>query len=222
MCGRYQFVADQKDVADHFGLVGDLPALQPRYNVAPTQVVVVVGLKPDGQQRGLALLRWGLIPRWAKEPGKHPPINARAETLLEKPTFRDSFKQRRCLVPATGFYEWEKVGRRKAPHHFRLAGGGLMAFAGLWDVWAGPDGAKLATCCVVTVPANRLVEPLHDRMPAVLAREDFAAWLDPTTPVCDLQALLRPYPAEGMEALVVGPAVNNVRNDGPECLAPAA
>ena len=163
------------------------------------------------------MLNWGLVPRWSQDPNEGPrPINARGETLLEKPTFRECFQQRRCLLPATGFYEWKKVGRKKNAYLFRSQH--EFAFAGLWDVLR--DGLrKLSTCCVITVAANDLVRPLHDRMPLMLAPADFDAWLNPDTPIDAVLKLLKPYPAEMMTMTAVGPAVNSVANDSVECLA---
>jgi putative SOS response-associated peptidase YedK len=222
MCGRFTLTTTADGLADAFGLAGPVPSLAPRYNVAPGQVVAVVGLKSDGTRRGLALLRWGLVPRWAKDPKAGPkPINARAETVRTSPAFRESFRLRRCVIPADGFYEWHP-GPPKAPYHFRPADGRPLGLAGLWDLWEGPDGSKLATCCVLTVPANEAVGPVHGRMPLVLDPADYAHWLDPGTPATGVAALLRPCPADRLEALPVGPAVNRVANDGPECVTPAA
>jgi putative SOS response-associated peptidase YedK len=222
MCGRFTLSTPAEQVAATFA-VADPPPLTPRYNVAPSQVIAVVGLKADGTRRGLALLRWGLVPSWATDPNAGPrPINARAETILSKPTFREPFRRRRCLIPADGFYEWRKSGTRKTPCHIRLKGGGLLAFAGLWDTWSGPDEARLATCCIITVAANELVRPIHDRMPVILPPDDYDRWLSPSTPEAELVGLLRPYPADEMVVVPVGPAVNSVTNDGPECLTPAA
>ncbi len=222
MCGRYAFTADPADVAEAFGLPS-VPTLVPRYNAAPGQVVAVVGLKPGGHARGLAMLKWGFVPRWAKSPTDGPrPINAKAEGVATNPAFRDSFRDRRCLIPATGFYEWAGPKGAKVPHHFTLAGGGVFAFAGVWDVWKGPGGDALHTCAVITVPANDAVRPCHDRMPAILLPEQFAAWLDPAAAARDALALLAPLAAERVCVSRVGPAVNKVANDGPECLSPAA
>ena len=222
MCGRFTLTRPPKDLVELFRLAEPPAELTPRYNVAPSQVVAVVGLKPDGRKRGLALLRWGLVPAWSNDPNPRvKPINARAETLLDRPTFRDAFSRKRCLIPADGFYEWQKAGKARRPHHVRMKGGGLFAFAGLWDVRKG-GGQVLATCCIVTVPANGLVSPFHDRMPAILEPSDYEAWLHPETPTDELLGLLRPYPAERMEVLAVAQAVNSPKNDSPECLQPAA
>jgi putative SOS response-associated peptidase YedK len=220
MCGRYT-VSSAEEVAEAFD-VESYPSFGARYNVSPGQVVAVVGHKADGLRRGLALLRWGLVPSWANDPKSGPkPINARSETVLDKPTFRDSFKEKRCLIPSSGFYEWLKAGRVKRPHHIRLKGGGLFAFAGLWDVWKG-DEEQVATCCILTTTANELVRPLHDRMPVILTPDQYDPWLRNDTPVDQLQAMLQPYPADQMEVVEVVPLVNKVANDSPELLTPAA
>lgn len=221
MCGRFTRSGPVREVAKLFELAEPPPELAPRYNVAPSQVVAVVGLKPDGR-RGLAQLRWGLVPSWSQELNpKIKPINARAETLLEKPTFRECFLGKRCIIPADGFYEWAKDGKKRKPFHIRLKGGALFGFAGLWDVWT--DGReKVGTCCIITVPSNELIRPLHDRMPAILRTDDHAAWLDNDTPVEQLQAMLRTYPADEMEMQEVSDTVNSPRVDSPECLTPAA
>lgn len=221
MCGRFTLIARREEMLHEYG-VDDIPLeYQPRYNVAPGQIVAVVG-KRATSGRGLANLSWGFVPRWVQDPkALSKPINARSETLLEKPMFRDAFRERRCLIPTTGFYEWTKHGKTKQPHYIRLKGGKPFAYAGLWDVWTGPDNTKLGTCCIITTTANDLLKPLHDRMPVILRHEDYEAWLDLNTPIAELQAKLVPYPAEEMEHLPVGFAVNRVANDGPECLAPA-
>jgi putative SOS response-associated peptidase YedK len=214
------FDADAELLATQFGLEQP-PTLVARYNIAPSQLVAVVAPKADPTKRGLALLKWGLVPHWSRD-GKPGPINARAETAAQLPTFRDSFRSKRCLIPATGFYEWRKEGERKIPVRFHLRAGGVMAFAGLWSVWTGPDTKHLFTCCVLTTTANELVRPLHERMPAILAPEEYAAWLDPDTPATELRTLLKTYPADLMAASDANPLVNSPRNEGPELLVPAA
>lgn len=219
MCGRYTLNAPAEDVQAYFSLAG-LPELKPRYNVAPTQLVAVVGRKPDGKSRGLVMLRWGLVPAWSNDP-KRPHFNARAETVHQLAAFRDAFKARRCLIPADGFYEWPKTGPKVA-RHFRPRGGGLMAYAGLWDAWEAEDGSTLRTCAIVTCAAVEPVSDVHDRMPLILPPDRWDAWLDPAATVADLLPLLAPPSAGLLEVVPVGPAVNKVANDGPECLAPAA
>jgi putative SOS response-associated peptidase YedK len=221
MCGRFTLSKPVRAVADLFKLAEPPPELKPRYNIAPTQVVAVVGLKPDGKTRGLASLRWGLIPSWANDP-KRPMYNAKAETVHQLPTFRDSFKSRRCLIPADGFYEWAKEGRRKVAHHFRAKDGGIMAYAGIWDSWQQEDGRPLVTCAILTVAAVEPVSAIHDRMPLILAPETWDRWLDPDAAVAELLPLLAPPPAGLLDVVRVGPAVNKAGAEGPECLTPAA
>jgi putative SOS response-associated peptidase YedK len=169
----------------------------------------------------LALLRWGLIPPWATDPGiGNRLLNARAETVADKPSFRSAFRQRRCLIPASGFYEWQQAGRRKQPYFIRPRDGRLFALAGLWERWQGPDGT-VETCAVLTTGANELMRPLHERMPVILGPESDGLWLDPLTPADALRGLLVPYPAERMEACPVGPRVADPRHEGPRCLEPA-
>ena len=218
MCGRFSFLEPAR-VAEAFHLDPPVPVLTPRYNASPGQAVAVIALKRDAIRRGLALLQWGLVPSWSPDPRRGPrPINARSDSL-DKPTFRDAFRGKRCLIPADGFYEWAKAGTGKRATHFRMKDAALFAFAGLWEFWT--DGAqKLATCCIITTDANAVVAPLHDRMPVILPESAHDPWLANDTTPADLRALLRPYPLEPMEAAPVGPAVNSPRNDGPECLAP--
>lgn len=197
-----------------------LPDMAPRYNVAPTQEIGAVVV--EGGQRLLKRLRWGLVPRWADSPavGAHM-INARVETVAQKPAFREAFAQRRCLIPADGFYEWRKEpgGKGKTPMCIQLRDRAVFAFAGLWERWRGPDGRKFETCAIITVPANEKVAPIHDRMPAILRREDEAAWLDPAvTDPRQLLALLEPLPAESMVMRVVSPRVNRPEVDEPSLI----
>jgi putative SOS response-associated peptidase YedK len=222
MCGRFLQLSSGDELARLFGFeTADVPDLLPRYNVAPTQLVPAARLDEDGH-RAFASLRWGLIPSWARDAKiAHSPINARAETVAEKPAFRAAFKKRRCLVAASGWYVWQATnGKQKQPYHFHMRDGKPCAFAGLWERWHGTDGEPVETCAILTTGANELVRPVHDRMPVVLAPDDFAAWLDPRTPPDRLHALLRPYPAGAMEAVPVGRYVSNPRNEGPQCLAP--
>jgi putative SOS response-associated peptidase YedK len=222
MCGRFTLSTSPEDIARTFDLY-QTPDLAPRFNIAPSQLVAVIGLKPDGKTRGLARLRWGFVPYWAQDPNSGPrPINARAETVAVKPPFDHAFREKRCLIPADGFFEWAKEGTRKVAHHFRLKGGGPMAFAGVWDVWKADGQPPLPTCAIITVAANELVRPFHDRMPAVIPPEQFDRWMGFDTPQNDLLALLKPLPAEQLEVVRVGPAVNKVQNDSPACVAPAA
>jgi putative SOS response-associated peptidase YedK len=213
MCGRFTLTTPTEQLAAQFE-VPDPPLLFVRYNVAPSQLIAVVGLKADGMRRGIARLRWGLTPHWANDDNGPKPINARGESVAFK--FAECFRERRCLVPADGFYEWRAVDGRKRACHFSLADGSLFAFAGLWDAWT-PERKPLLSTCIITA-ANELVRPVHDRMPVIVPRESYAEWLAPDTPEQRLLALLRPYPADAMTLREVGPAVNSPKNDGPECL----
>jgi len=218
MCGRFTLAVAPKTIAELFNLSEYPEVLQPRYNVAPTQPVAVVGLKPDGVSRGLRMIRWGLIPNWASDPKSVPnPFNARAEGIRDKPMFADAIAGSRCLIPATGFYEWATVGRKKTPHYFRLRSGEPFAFAGLYDVWKG-DGKPVFSTCLITTTPNELVQPVHDRMPVMLARDDFDRWLDRGTALDDVLALLRPFPAAAMEVVRVGSLVSKATNEGPACI----
>jgi putative SOS response-associated peptidase YedK len=214
MCGRYTLIRPAQAVVETFGLF-DAPTWEPRFNIAPTQAVFVVRLS-DGQRRG-ALLRWGLVPPWAVTVGGPPLINAKAETVLARPTFRSAVRKRRCLVPADGFFEWKTEDGKKQPHYFTLSDGRLFAFAGLWERWEG-EGRVVESVAVVTTEANELVRPVHDRMPVILPREAEGRWLEPGE--VD-EALLRAYPAEEMTVRRVSPVVGSVRNEGPQCVAPA-
>jgi putative SOS response-associated peptidase YedK len=220
VCGRFTSRTPIDDVVAHFGVdevvADDLGA---RYNVAPTDPVYAV-VEASGARR-LGTMRWGLIPTWADDPrvGSRM-INARAETLATKPAFRRLLARRRCLVPADGFYEWRPAppGGKKQPVHLRPRGGGLLAFAGLWDSWRSPEGERVVSCAIVTTPASEEVAPLHDRMPAVLDPGVWDVWLDPGLDDPEqLSTLL--VPSSGLELVEVSTAVNDVRNDGPELLA---
>ncbi len=216
MCGRYTLFATNDEIGDELDLP-ERPTLAPRYNIAPTQFVPVVGLKPDLTTRGLALLRWGLVPYWADDPAKGPrPINLMSETVGWK--FGEQFRRQRCLLPADGFYEWKTEGQKKRPHHFALSGGGVFAFAGVWDAWGDP-GAKLVTCCTLTTTPNELVGTVHNRMPVIVPHDAYADWLDPATPERRLRELLAPFPAARMTVREVGTRVNKATNEGSECLA---
>lgn len=197
--------------------VPDPPPLTPRYNVAPSQLVVVVGLKPDGVRRGMAQLPWRLVAHSSETiKPKYRPINVRAEGVLWN--YGLQYRERRCLVPADGFYEWTGPKGKKTPYRFTMADGKPFAFAGLWDLWRGAEG-KLVSCCILTTAANDLIRPYHDRMPVIVPAEAYDAWLAPDTPERELLGLLRPYPPERMAAAEAGRAVNSVKYDGPECLA---
>lgn len=224
MCGRFTLTASPEQLAQIFALPTE-PMTVARYNIAPTQPVGVVRLNPQDKSREWALLLWGLVPSWAKDPGiGNQLINARSETVTEKPSFRTAFKRRRCLVPASGFYEWQRQEKRKQPYYITLREGNPFAIAGLWEHWEGGDGSVLETCTLLTTEANELVEPLHNRMPVILHPDDYGAWLgsggDDTAQALDqLRHLFHPYPAGEMAAYPVSTYVNNTRNEGSECIA---
>ena len=221
MCGRYTDTRRDKRVLVRMGLEQAAQAeidFVPRYNVAPTQQASIVVRGKEGLE--LRSTRWGLIPWWAKdEKIGNTLINARGDTLASKPAFRDSFRRRRCVVIADGFYEWQKLGGRRAPMkqpvYVRLKGGEQFGFAGLWDRWHGVESFS-----IVTVEPNELLAPIHDRMPQILHEEDFAGWLSAETPVAELESMLKPYPAGEMEWYPVRPLVNNARINTPECIEP--
>jgi putative SOS response-associated peptidase YedK len=219
MCGRITLRASGQAIADLFDLA-EAPAMEPRYNIAPTQPVLAVREVASGTGRELVTLRWGLIPHWADDPKiGNRLINARAESVATKPAFQDAFRKRRCLIPADGFFEWQKQAGRKQPFYIRLKDGRPFAFAGLWDRWLSPDGEEVETCTVLTTEANEVVRPLHERMPVIVKPDDFARWLDTQSQVPErVQPLLRSYPAGEMTAYPVSPVVNNPRNDSPKCV----
>jgi putative SOS response-associated peptidase YedK len=219
MCGRFTLDASPEDLTIHFGLEQP-PALTARYNVAPSQLIAVVAPKAGPSKRGIAMLKWGLVPDWSND-AKPGPINARAETVANLPTFEDSFRSRRCIIPATGFYEWRGTGGRRVPYRFHLSAGGIMGFAGLWAKWEA-DGTRLFSCCIITTAANELVRPFHDRMPAVLAPADYETWFDHDAPLSKVHALLKPFPAGLMAVSEANVLVNSPRNEGPQLLVPAA
>jgi putative SOS response-associated peptidase YedK len=214
MCGRYALHASPEVIALQFGL-GSVPSLSPRYNIAPTTRVLIV--RDDGGGRGAAMVKWGLVPRWAKDPSVGARMNnARAETVAEKPSFRDAFRRRRCLIPASGFYEWKLEHGLKQPYYFRPAAGGLLAFAGLWERWEGPGG-PLETCAVLTTEANAVMAPIHERMPVILDPSSCGDWLSGNGP---LQPLLVPCPPAVLSVHRVSRAVNDARRDDPGLVDP--
>lgn len=221
MCGRFTLFEPDKVLSREFGVSGETK-LSPRYNIAPSQPVAAVRAAPAGYGRELALLRWGLIPSWSKDPaigGRL--INARAETAREKPSFRNAFRKRRCLIPANGFYEWRRLERGKQPYFVRMRDERVFAFAGLWDRWEGPDEEAVETCTILTTPANAVLAPIHDRMPVILPPGEYDRWLDPSLKDPDaLAPLLVPFPPEGMLAYPVSPRVNAPSTDDEGCMAP--
>jgi putative SOS response-associated peptidase YedK len=222
MCGRFTLATAPEIVAEFFELTA-VPDLTPRYNIAPTQSAPAVLLTPERAQRVLRPLRWGLIPGWAKDPTiGNRMINARAETVAEKPAFRSAFRQRRCLVVSDGFYEWKKGPGRKQPFYIRMRDDRPFAFAGLWEHWEADDGTGLDSCALLTTQPNHVLRPIHDRMPVILDRANYDLWLDPTMADVDrLKPLLCPYRAEAMKAYPVGTRVNSPTRDDPACTEPA-
>ena len=218
MCGRYSLIADLGDLARRFEFDGDWDAFERRYNIAPTQEVLTVA---GGETRRGGFMRWGLIPHWAKDPkiGSRM-INARAETVAEKPAFRDALRRRRCLVLADGFYEWQKTGGARRPMRIVMRSGEPFAFAGLWSVWRDAQGNRVPSCTIITTEANDLLRQIHDRMPVILPRDLEELWLDAS--VDDLGALgsvLAPHPSGAMDAYEVSTLVNSAANDVPEVIA---
>ena len=218
MCGRFTHKENLQRLAEQLGLKV-LPPLRPRYNIAPSQLVACVRTNLETRQRECTELKWGLVPSWAKDPGiGNQLINARAETVAEKPSFRKAFKQQRCLILADGFYEWKREGKAKQPYYIRFKDNRPFAFAGLWERCEKQD-PTLETCALITTGPNALMEPIYTRMPVILAAKDYDDWLDPSQHTVErLNALLRPFPAEEMEAYPVSPIVNNPKNDQPECV----
>ena len=219
MCGRYRLTAKERYLRDHFGLDED-PAWAPRWNIAPTQTVAPIRQNPGEGKRSFCMLRWGLIPYWAKDASiAFKTINAMSETASEKPAFRDAIRRRRCLIPADSFYEWRRIGaREKQPYNFGMSDGPLFAFAGLWDSWRDTNGDVVETCTILTTKPNSLVESVHDRMPVILPQDIYDLWLDPrvTNPAA-VANCLKPYEAELMRKYPVSTRVNRPENDDPKC-----
>jgi putative SOS response-associated peptidase YedK len=223
MCGRFVLTTPGRDLAKQFECT-EFPDLEPRYNIAPTQLVAILRVGKEGR-RECKLVKWGLIPYWAKDPSIGSRlINARAESAATKPAFRSAFKYRRCLVVADGFYEWKRLDKkRKQPYFFQLSKGKPFAFAGLWERWTAEDGQVTETCTILVTDSNDLVNPIHDRMPVILKPTDYAAWLDPATKTLGtLQAMLHSYPSDDMICRPVSSIVNKADHEGPDCLEPVA
>lgn len=235
MCGRYSNAKDLSDLAQAVEFVCRVMFFAPRYNIAPRQQAPVI-VRTKGQTEA-RLMRWGLVPSWAKDESiSDKLINARAETLAEKTSFRKPFASQRCLIPADGFYEWQRSERGKTPFRFTMNGGSLFCFAGLWERWVRPPqrdefvfddlgdepqpSRVLETFTVITTEANDMMRPVHDRMPVILEPQHYAWWIDERRKGEDLKILLRPFRPEAMDCHRVSPLVNNVKNDGPECIKP--
>jgi putative SOS response-associated peptidase YedK len=226
MCGRYLLTTPSEALARLFSFI-ERPNLPPRYNIAPTQDAPVVRQRRDPPgERSLQTLRWGLVPPWSEGPKFGSPlINARAESLAEKASFRTAFRRRRCLVPADGFYEWRGAGADKEPYLITRSDGAPFAFAGLWERWTPPERAAgsppaVDSFAIITTEANDFLRPLHARMPVILPQESYARWLDPDAEPADLAPLLAPAPNALLRYVPIGRAVNSVRNDGSELIAP--
>lgn len=217
MCGRYALYSDPEALAEHFGLAS-VPSWDARYNIAPGSNILAIGLSRAGEWRG-SQLRWGLIPPWARDAGIGARlINARAETVAEKPAFRDAFQKRRCLIPADGFFEWKRQDGHREPWYIRRRDTQPMAFAGLWEQWTDrTSGERIASCTIITTPANATLAPIHDRMPVIVEREDYEGWLEGAG---DLQRCLSPARDELLSTHRVDSQVNNPRHEGADCIRP--
>jgi len=221
-CGRYRLSRRKQLVEEYFDCGSDGADWVPRFNIAPTQPVAVIRQNPKEPRRELFLLRWGLIPSWAKDASAAAQmINARSETAATKPAFRDALKSRRCLIPADGFYEWQRAGKTKQPYCFEVNNGELFAFAGLWDRWKDPSGDWIKSCSILTTTPNAVTSAIHDRMPVVLHPDCYDLWLDPS--MTDMQVvseLLKPCDARLMRSYPVSTRINYVANDDEECSRP--
>lgn len=219
MCGRYTLTADGETVRTAFGLVEAPFDYRPRYNIAPQQDVLVVANGRAGRRAGI--MRWGLVPGWAETAAEGARmINARSETVAERPAYREAFERRRCLIPADGFYEWRQAGNIKIPMRITV-GDRPFAFAGLWERWQKGDAAPLYTCTILTTSPAASIAHIHDRMPVILRPEQYDVWLDHEADAAALESLFAPYEGDDLRAYVVSSVVNKVDNDGPDCIAPA-
>jgi putative SOS response-associated peptidase YedK len=221
MCGRFTLTTSPEQLQDTFTWLSVPDEIQPRYNIAPSQPVAIVA--NDGKNQ-LDFYLWGLIPSWAKDPEiGNRLINARAETLIEKPSFRSAFRRKRCLVLADGFYEWrqEPAGQRKTPIYIKMVDSKPFAFAGLWESWQSPDGSEILSCAIITTEPNNLMRNIHNRMPVILPESAYPFWLESREPdLAGLQALLVPYPTHLMTAYPVSTLVNSPANEAPGCILP--
>lgn len=219
MCGRYRLSRRKELIEQYFDSASWDDDWSPRFNIAPTQPVPVVRQNPKNPVRELSLMKWGLIPYWARDASiATGTINAKSETAASKPAFRDPLKSRRCLVPADGFYEWKRKGTSKQPFCFEVGEGELFAFAGIWDGWQDPSGRWVKTCSILTTTPNALTTTVHDRMPVILESADYDLWLDPRTQnVALISKLLKPYDARAMRFYPVSMRINHVGNDDEQC-----
>ena len=219
MCGRFAQTKTVKEIAEEFDISQILCELQPSYNIAPTHNVAAI---INYDEKKLVTFKWGLIPHWAKDSAiGYKMINARAETIAEKPSYRYPFKKQRCLIIADGFYEWRKQVKTKIPFYLHLKSNKLFGFAGLYDVWTSPKGEKISTCTIITTEANELLQPIHHRMPVILTKENETVWLDSNLEDKQkLLPLLKPYISSKMEVYEVSNFVNSPKNNSPECVKP--
>ena len=222
MCGRYQLSRRKEIIEEYFDAAEWQDDWAPRYNIAPTQPVPVIRQHPEEPVRQLSLMKWGLIPHWAKDPSiVTGTINAKSETAATKPAFRDPLKNRRCLIPADAFYEWKRNGVSKQPYCFEVNDGALFAFAGLWDGWKDANGQWIKTCSILTTTPHAMTSAIHDRMPVILHPDSYDLWVDPgLTNVQVVSELLRPYDAKWMRCYAVSTRINHVANDDEECSRP--
>jgi len=217
MCGRFAFYGNGSFGYESLHLPE--PPLFENYNITPSQDLLAILTSPETGKPEYAMLHWGLVPFWSKSAKtKFPLINARSEGIEAKPSFRDPFKHRRCIIPASGFYEWQKVEKYKQPYFIRPDDGRYFAMAGLWDHWQGENGEVINSCAIITTTANTLMQDIHDRMPVILGKDNVKAWLDPTVRQRDLLAMLEPCPDSLIEIYPVSNKVNSPRNNGPECV----
>jgi putative SOS response-associated peptidase YedK len=219
MCGRFTLNTSSQIIAELFKL-SEVPNIQPRYNIAPTQSIATVTVDSEKMQRQFQFMRWGLIPSWAKDLkiASHT-INARSETVAEKPAFRSAIKHRRCLIIADGFYEWQAQGKKKQPYYFTMANREPFAFAGLWENWESPESENIVSCSIITTAANSTVQPVHDRMPVILPPSAWEEWLDPSIKNAqEVLPLLKPYDPAAITANAVSTIVNSPTRDSPECI----
>jgi putative SOS response-associated peptidase YedK len=220
MCGRFTLYTQEKKIREAFHLEHEEPlGLVPHYNIAPSQDIPLVRSTENGSE--LVLARWGLVPHWSKEPKtKYSTINARLETVAEKPTYREAFKRRRCLIPADGFYEWKVINGHKIPHYIHDSKGELIAFAGLWERWQGA-GQTLDSCSIIVMPSNTVMKPVHERMPAIIAPAHYDLWLDPRiTEKTEIMGMLDSAPSSRLKYYPISPWVNSPRHDDERCIQP--
>ena len=219
MCGRFYLDVARDKLKAHYRLKR-VPKLVARFNISPSQDIAAIRESKEGRE--LAILHWGLIPSWAKDVKSHySMINARAETVASKPAYRAAFRHRRCLIPVSGFYEWHPQDHDKQPYAIQMKDGEPFSLAGLWEHWQGENGKTIESCAVIVTDANALLTPIHDRMPVIIATDDYETWLNPEMQDIDvLNALLYPYPAEYLQAFPVSRDVNNPAHDEPSCIKP--